>query len=80
MPKKKEQPQIFIAPFLVSKAETARLLGDVSIGVVDELIRAGHLQMRTLAGHELVKLDSIRTICNERDPEPIDFPPVAASS
>jgi hypothetical protein len=69
--KSKTQTEVFLAPLLVSKQETARLLGNVPLEVVQELIRDGHLQVRTLAGRELVKLSSIELICSERDPEPI---------
>ena len=68
---KTEKPEIVIAPLLVSKPEAARLLGDVPLEVVQELIRDGHLEIRTLAGREMVKLSSIETICAERDPLPL---------
>jgi len=68
---KTENPEVFIVPLLVSKDEAARLLGDVPLEVVDELVRDGHLQVRTLAGRELIKFSSIELICSERDPQPI---------
>jgi len=71
--KKQEQPGIFIAPLLVTKAEAARLLS-VTAEIVDELIRDGHLLVRTLAGVTLVRMDRLRLIASERDPEPIHWP------
>lgn len=71
---KNEKLETVLAPFLVRKEEAARLLGDVPVKVIDELIDAGDLQVHTLLGRELVKLDSIRQIASERDPEPIDYP------
>ena len=67
---KTENPEIIIAPLLVDKHEAARLLS-VSLEVVDELIRDGHLLVRTLAGQTLVRFDRLRLIAAERDPEPI---------
>jgi hypothetical protein len=69
--KSKTQKEVFLPPLLVTKHEAARLLGDLPVEVVQELIRDGHLQVRTLAGRQLVKLASIELICSERDPEPI---------
>ena len=71
---KTEQPKFFLAPLLVSKDEAARLLGDVPLEVVDQLIREGHLLVRTLAGRTLVRFDRLQLIASERDPEPIHYP------
>jgi hypothetical protein len=71
--KNQRQPEIFIAPLLVSKAEAARLLS-VSAEAVDQLIDEGHLLVRTLAGQTLVRFDRLCLIASERDPEPIHYP------
>jgi len=60
-------------PLLVPKTEVARLLGDVPLAAVDELIRQGHLGKRTVGGVELVRLCDVEAFAQRDDPEPVNY-------
>jgi hypothetical protein len=62
-------------PLLIPKSEAARLLGDVPLNAVDELIKEGHLGRRTVGGVELVRLSDVESFAEKDDPEPVDCSP-----
>ncbi len=62
-------------PLLIPKSEAARLLGDVPLDAVDQLIKEGHIGKRTVGGVELVRLSDVEQFAGKDDPEPVNYTP-----
>jgi hypothetical protein len=74
-PKTKEPEKLTpLTPLLVPIGEVCRLLSSPE-STVEQLIREGHLTVRTVADKTLVRLRDVLGYVERDDPEPVPYPP-----